>query len=198
MAYLSPFLYCTLIIAQSPLFVKWFFKIFWIGFPSFQVIRRRLALPTTLFRFCCPSFILSLLYHRLFGLSRGFLRFFSFFVFLFPYLVNILQQKFLKKSTSNFALISGYNFVQFFRRFRLTKYAEHGIMEFSPRSGGSRRAHKKAGEFLPPPASLFLGAMLNQFQTVFLTLKGEGDFRFSFHPEDFSTQTLKQNLAVHQ
>ena len=143
MAYLSPFLYCALIIAQSPLFVKWFFKIFWIGFPSFQVIRRRLALPTTLFRFCCPSFILSLLYHRLFGLSRGFLRFFSFFVFLFPYLVNILQQKFLKKSTGNFTLISGYNFVQFFRRFRLTKYAEHGIMEFSPRPGGSRPAKEK-------------------------------------------------------
>ena len=145
MAYLSPFLYCTFIIAQSPLFVKWFFKIFWIGFPSFQVIRRRLALPTTLFRFCCPSFILSLLYHRLFGLSRGFLRFFSFFISLFPYLVNILQQKFLKKSTGNFALISGCNFVQFFRKFRLTKYAEHGIMEFSSRPGGSRRAQKKEG-----------------------------------------------------
>ena len=35
MAYLSPFLYCTLIIVQSPLFVKWFFKIFWIGYLSF-------------------------------------------------------------------------------------------------------------------------------------------------------------------
>ena len=145
MAYLSPFLYCTFIIAQSPLFVKWFFKIFWIGFPSFQVIRRRLALPTTLFRFCCPSFILSLLYHRLFGLSRGFLKFF--FVFLFPYLVNILQQKFLKKSIGNFALISGYNFVQFFRRFRLTKYAERGIMEFSRWPERQRAAQKKSRHF---------------------------------------------------
>ena len=71
-------------------------------------------------------------------------------------------------------------------------------MEFSSRPGGSRRAHKKAGEEIPLPASLFLGAMLNQFQTVLLALKGEGDFRFSFHPEDFSTQTLKQNLAIHQ
>ena len=71
-------------------------------------------------------------------------------------------------------------------------------MEFSPRPGGSRRAHKKAGEFLPLLASLFLGAMLNQLQAVLLAFKGEGDFCFSFHPEDFSTQTLKQNLAVHQ
>ena len=148
MAYLSPFLYCTFIIAQSPLFVKQFFKIFLDWLSIFSSNQKALGSADYLISILLPFLYLVFIILQAFWFVKRFFKiFFFFFVSLFPYLVNILQQKFLKKSTDNFALISGYNFVQFFRRFRLTKYAEHGIMEFSRWPERQRAAQKKSRHF---------------------------------------------------
>ena len=91
MAYLSPFLYCTLIIAQSPLFVKWFFKIFLDWLSVFSSNQKALGSADYLISILLPFLYLVFIVLQAFWFVKRFFKiFFFFFVSLFPYLVNIL------------------------------------------------------------------------------------------------------------
>lgn len=90
MAYLSPFLYCTFIIAQSLLFVKWFFKIFLDWLSVFSNNQKALGSADYPISILLPFLYLVFIIPQAFWFVKRFFKIFFFFYFLFPYLVNIL------------------------------------------------------------------------------------------------------------
>lgn len=87
-----PFLYCTFIIAQSPLFVKWFFKIFLDWLSVFSSNQKALGSADNPISILLPFLYLVFIIPQAFWFVKRFFKiFFFFFVSLFPYLVNILQ-----------------------------------------------------------------------------------------------------------
>lgn len=81
MAYLSPFLYCTFIIAQSLLFVKWFFKIFLDWLSVFSNNQKALGSADYPISILLPFLYLVFIIPQAFWFVKRFFKIFFFFYF---------------------------------------------------------------------------------------------------------------------